>query len=199
MSYIALQRICDDANNMFGYEALYRDSKENQYPTGVDGDFATRDVISKAPNIEIFTSDAKIFLNLTEETLLSEEWKKLDPDRFVLEILETINITNKNIEAIIHAKELGYAIAIDDYNFEPERKRLIEHADIIKIDVKGTPLSYMGENIKNMHRRPSQLLLAEKVDDHSSFLRLQDLGFDLFQGYFIAKPVVHELLVERSN
>jgi EAL and modified HD-GYP domain-containing signal transduction protein len=61
--------------------------------------------------------------------------------------------------------------------------------DVVKLDVLAIPpadLPGIVERSRSMF--PKALLLAEKVEDTSKYADCMQLGFDLFQGYFFAKP-----------
>lgn len=83
----------------------------------------------------------------------------------------------------------GYTIALDDFVYTNFNKSLIEHADIIKIDVMNQSREKTVEEVTRLKEFDVKLL-AEKVETHEEYEFLKTLGFDYFQGYFFAKPKV---------
>jgi EAL and modified HD-GYP domain-containing signal transduction protein len=66
---------------------------------------------------------------------------------------------------------------------------LIEVADIIKVCMKSVPserLPQLTQQLRPYQRR----LLAEKVETSEQLAYCTELGFELFQGYYFAKPTV---------
>jgi EAL and modified HD-GYP domain-containing signal transduction protein len=61
--------------------------------------------------------------------------------------------------------------------------------DVIKIDYPLVDKARLPEIVRRLKRWPVKLL-AEKIDDHAQAELCLNLGFDLFQGYFYAKPVI---------
>ncbi|MBW8834980.1 MAG: EAL domain-containing protein, partial [Burkholderia sp.] len=61
--------------------------------------------------------------------------------------------------------------------------------DIVKIDFLQTERAHLPELAAAM-RGQGKTLIAEKVETREDFALARDLGFDLFQGYFFARPQV---------
>jgi EAL and modified HD-GYP domain-containing signal transduction protein len=59
--------------------------------------------------------------------------------------------------------------------------------DIVKIDLIKSPLDLVYQMVDKFKKYPVRLL-AEKVDTRYVFLRCRSIGFELFQGYFFARP-----------
>jgi len=62
----------------------------------------------------------------------------LSPETVIIEILEDIEPTEDVIEACKKLKEIGYIFALDDFVFDAKFLKLIEIADLIKVDFKKT-------------------------------------------------------------
>ena len=62
-------------------------------------------------------------------------------------------------------------------------------ASIVKIDVLALDAVRIAEQVKLL-RRYDVILLAEKVETEQDHSALMELGFDLFQGYYYAKPSI---------
>ena len=82
-----------------------------------------------------------------------------------------------------------YTLALDDFVYFPELEPLIAMADIIKFDFRLTPKETMDAYLKHLSR-DNLCLLAEKVETHDEFEASQQMGFELFQGYFFCRPEI---------
>jgi EAL and modified HD-GYP domain-containing signal transduction protein len=82
---------------------------------------------------------------------------------------------------------MGYTVALDDFTLSPGTLRLIAHAKILKLDVMGMAPERLEEQVKTL--RPFQRqLLAERVETREMRKTCEQLGFDMFQGYYFSRP-----------
>ena len=191
---LASQPIFDLKKNIFGYELLYRADRNSTEYDAVDGNAATREVILTAFSeigIERVTGGRKAFINFTTELILDEVPDMLSNDVLVIELLEDIKPTEQILAVCRKLRRKGYLIALDDYRYSGETERLLEVADIVKIDF----LQYDEKEIREITRKIKKknrrkIFLAEKVETYSDYEMAISLGFSLFQGFFFCKPVV---------
>nr|WP_275692709.1 EAL domain-containing protein [Rheinheimera hassiensis] len=113
----------------------------------------------------------------------------LDPSQVVIELIERIEPTAEFIAAVVSFKQQGFRFALDDFEFSDAWQPLLELADIIKIDVLNSSLAEV-ERYKAQYSRPGLVWLAEKVETEQQFIAFKALGCELFQGYFLAKPLL---------
>jgi c-di-GMP phosphodiesterase len=187
--YVAKQPILDRKNRTYGYELLFRSSAEQSKAAIANADSATIEVMSSGfvGSQDGQDQSKRIFINFTEKLLLEGTPRALPPSVTVIEILENIAYTSEVFEELIKLKQEGYLIAVDDFcsNYVPSG--FLDIADIIKVDV----LHKSKEEIThlfNLIEDKKALKLAEKVDNQSGYSFMLDLGFDLFQGFFFARP-----------
>ena len=189
--YVARQPIFDIKKCIFGYELLFRADMANFFPD-IEGDSATSKLLSNSffnIGIEKIAGSNLAFINFTQELLLKQLPLMFSQDRLVVEILEDVQPERDVIEACQEIALNGYIIVLDDFFYKPSLEPLIEVADIIKIDVKATPLEEVGDLVKKMTERGVDLL-AEKVETHDEFKKALKMGFRYFQGFFFSKPEV---------
>jgi EAL and modified HD-GYP domain-containing signal transduction protein len=158
----------------------------------IEGDSATSKLLSNSffnIGIEKIAGSNLAFINFTQELLLKQLPLMFSQDRLVVEILEDVQPERDVIEACQEIALNGYIIVLDDFFYKPSLEPLIEVADIIKIDIKATPLEEVGDLVKKMTERGVDLL-AEKVETHDEFNRALEMGFRYFQGFFFSKPEV---------
>jgi EAL and modified HD-GYP domain-containing signal transduction protein len=186
---LARQPIYDRNKTLHGYELLFRNSVQNKAEITCN-DVATSSVLLNAfteTDFEEVTNNLPAFVNFSAELL--EQPPFFDPENVVIEILEDVDINKKIIERILQLRKKGYVIALDDYALEPKYKPLLPHIDIVKVDLPATPPNKLQQVVSYL-RQFKLTLLAEKVETPEEFKLCHELGFDLFQGYFLARPEI---------
>jgi EAL and modified HD-GYP domain-containing signal transduction protein len=189
--FVARQPIFDLKMKVWGYELLYRHAAGAGQAQFCDGDLATSKVIADGVTL------GRSGLGPSEKTLVNFPMRliqdgfgfALPAENCVVEILETVEPTPEVVEALKKLKHAGYILALDDFVGQPGLEPLLELADIVKVDVLGTPpgeLEGVARRLGGGHR----LLLAEKVEDAAMHQTAKGLGFSLFQGYFFKKPEI---------
>jgi len=192
-SFVARQTIVDINTEIVGYELLFRDGWRNAFPN-VSSDQATSQLIVDSlldNSINKLVGHHKAFINFSERTLIESFPDALDKDKIVIEILETVKPQENVIEACQQLKEKGYTMALDDYDFNDQWRPYADLIDIIKIDISVCARDELARDLRTV-RGYNATLLAERVENYDDFKFCKDLGFDLFQGYFFAKPEVIE-------
>jgi EAL and modified HD-GYP domain-containing signal transduction protein len=184
----------------FGYELLYRDGTGNS-ANFMDGDEATAKVMVNTfleLGIDQIAGNAQVFLNLTANFFLSRHYEVLPTKNVILEVLETIDPTPSVLEALVRARNNGYHIALDDFILRESHRVLLDHADLVKVDVLALTREELKEQVAMFREYPVRLL-AEKVEDREMYDQCMALEFDYFQGYFFCKPQVMEGVRLSSN
>lgn len=188
--FLARQPIFDTDNRIFGYEILYRDGETNAFSPDADQDFASGNALTRCFlnfGLSALTNSTRAFVNFTSEFLKNGIATIFPKEQLVVEILETVHITDEILDACHRLREAGYLLAIDDFTYQPGYDRLIEMADIIKVDFKISPPDEQAELVRR-YARPGLAFLAEKVETDEEHARALSLGYSYFQGYFYARP-----------
>ena len=190
--FLGRQPILDRRQELFAYELLFRDSAANA--ANVSDDLAaTASVISHTfgeLGVDQALGPYKGFINCDANLLLSDLPELLPPDKIVLEVLETVDITPEIVERCAELKRHGFMLAIDDFTHEVERWRpLLLLTDIVKIDLQQLDRHQLLDTTNTLKGYPLRLL-AEKVDSREMADVCRNLGYDYFQGYYFARPAV---------
>ena len=188
--YVARQPICDRQLTLAGYELLYRQDAQANGAQFADPEQATAQVFVTAMTdigLDQLTGKVCGFFNMTHEALGNIEHLDLPPERVVFEVLEDVEVTASLLNSLAQLAARGYQIALDDFVLCKERLALLKYAHIVKLDVSALTERALFQHIKLIRRFPVKLL-AEKVETWDEFNRCKQLGFELFQGYFYAKP-----------
>jgi c-di-GMP-related signal transduction protein len=191
--FIGRQPILDRNHELVAYELLFRSGNKQNSATIQDGLGATASVISHAFSdlgIEQALGSYKGFINCDESILVSDIIGILPPEKIVLEVLETVEVTPLVVERCKELKARGFTLALDDFvDYEEKWKPLLELVEIVKVDLM--PLSPQGllDTTRALQRWPLKLL-AEKVDSREMAEHCHSLGYHYFQGYYFAKPTI---------
>jgi len=186
---IGRQAILNRNESIVAYELLFR-SVASPFSMVGDATQATASVIVNTLTefgLENLLGQHRGFINLDLDLLMDDSLNILPKGQIVIELLETIEDTPELIEHCRSLKELGFTLALDDHDYSPGFHELYNIVDIVKVDLIQSPVAQLGEAIREFKRYPLQLL-AEKVETHEEFQRCLALGFDLFQGYYFARP-----------
>ena len=187
--YIARQPIYNHALNVIAYELLYRDDGQNR-ASFVDGDTATSQVVINAfleIGLENLVGQHKAFINLTRSFLLESQPMPFPKEQVVLELLENIVMDNEVVAACRRLVAAGHILALDDFVYNETSKSLLETIHIVKIDVLALGMEQTRRHVAAL--KPFKVkLLAEKIESYEILEQCQVLGFDYFQGYFLARP-----------
>ena len=191
--FVARQPIFLSDRKLAAYELLFRTSAANVFPVGVDPDKASIDIIGHA--VGVFGLDALIgpqagaYINVTRRVMVESLYAILPPERFVLELLETLQPDAELIGACQSAKQAGYTVALDDFAEQPELEGFLPHVDVVKVDFRQAD-SDARKRISQRFAGTRVRLLAEKVENEADMQEASKLGYTHFQGYFFCKPEI---------
>ncbi len=186
---VGRQPILDRDQQVYGHELLYR-SSDGGGPMGVDGDTATSTVVLSSfldLGLEHVVGRGRAFINVTRAFLLAEEAPPFPPGRVVMEVLEHEAVDTPLIDAVTARAAEGYEFALDDFVWDRCWEPLLPLVGVVKVEIPALDERQTADHVERL-RRYDVKLLAEKVETEPEYLRLHALGFDLFQGYFFARP-----------
>ena len=188
--FVARQPIFDAHLNVRAYEMLFRSGTRNAFD-GTEANMATSKVISAlfgSAESEHLLGDKTAYINFPRTLLLEDTALVLPAHKTVIEILETVEPDEAVVAACSRLRARGYRLALDDFVPAAAPHPLLPIADILKVDFR---LATPAEQQEAATRFGSQLcLLAEKVETREEFRRARRLGYELFQGYFFARPEI---------
>ncbi|MFY0639536.1 MAG: HDOD domain-containing protein [Bermanella sp.] len=185
---LARQPIYNKNLEISAYELLFRSHSQSEEAQFTCGDKATSQVLLNAfgeAGLESICGQHPAYINFTKKLIM--DLPSFDPENFVIEILENIEVDNELITALTKAKEQGSRLALDDFILDHNSAPLLHLVDIVKVDVLALTKLQIERFAKVFIPR-KLILLAEKVETHEMYEFCKDLGFELFQGYFLSKP-----------
>ncbi len=188
MRFLARQPIMSANRHTFGYELLFRNSWENRFSG--EGESASSSIVDWAitHGFDSLVGPARPFVNCTRSLLLSR-CAELLPKNTVLEILETIEVDEQLLQACRRYRDLGFTLALDDYDFREQWEPLLDLVHYIKVDFSQTSSEDRRRLIARLKGRGIRFL-AERIETAEDLQLAVSEGFELFQGYFFMKPIM---------
>ena len=190
--FLARQPILNRGQRLVAYELLFREAGAYNGARVTDDAEATATVIANAAELgmEQVVGDQMAFVNVDEVGLMSDFIHFLPNDKVILEILETVRATPEVLARVLELKRAGFRFALDDVIGQTDDvQKLTPLCDVIKVDIKDMRPGTLPALAKVL-RNPRQKLLAEKVETQEEFEECMQLGFEYFQGYYFARPVI---------
>lgn len=192
-TFLARQPIFDNQYNVYGYELLYRDKNNLSSANIINGNFATKRVLSDAITLfglDTITNSKPAFINFTEDLILENYPTLTDPKDVIIELLEDIQITPKIIEKVKTLNSQGYTIALGDYTADPNFNKILPYISILKVDFMLTDKITQERIAKKF--KDNLILLAEKIETNDDYQWAKSIGYKLFQGYFFSQPITYK-------
>lgn len=188
--YVARQPILDVRQRVGAYELLYRSSELAERADIRDFRSAClRTLLGVFVDLgtDAIVGGRRAFVNVAPEVLRTDLVEALPKERVALEILETEDADRALRARCRELRKLGFPLALDDYVPGDPRESLLSEVDYVKVDVLRThPRSL--RTLAHTLRRHRVSLIAEKVETAEQFRACQRAGFDLFQGFYFARP-----------
>lgn len=153
--------------------------------------------ISVSANLSAARLGQKGLLEFLDGLCLAQE---VPTDRLVFEVTETMLMGHlaSSIGTLTRMRLKGFGLAMDDYGIGYSSIQQLSRCPFteLKIDrefVHGAASQVSKriilESSIQMGRRLGVLTVAEGVETHEDWLLLAELGCDMAQGYYIAKPM----------
>lgn len=130
------------------------------------------------------------FIKVDHELLFSDLIEVLPPQLVGLEISESPIPTEEVVARCRQLHDKGFILILGVMaEVNAACHLLLERVDIVKIDIMQGDDERLRELVAQLRPFGKQLL-AEKVETVEQFALCQILGFDLFQGYYFARPTI---------
>lgn len=190
-SFIGRQPVLDEHTDTFAYNLMFQGGTED-YFTKVNADDSKRNILDSEAfrdELDILSSNKRIFITFTEKLLLEGYWSVLPKDQAIIEISESVQPSPDIIDVCKTLKSNGYMLAMGDFHYSSAWEPVIEIADVLKVNIKTSSkneveayaIKYAQEHVK---------LLAERVETLQDYYHLRKLGYNYFQGYYFSKPEI---------
>ena len=192
--FLGRQPILDKNEALVGYELLFRTTAKGSGPID-DLRAATADVVCKTfaelglPDVLGLVS---AFINVDASFLKEDVIELLPKDVAVFEVELSALADPETFSRCRELKATGYRFAITGLRrIAAEHYPLLEIASYLKVDVDQMSSNELQAVASDL-RTSRKTLIANRVETQSQMELCGLLGFELFQGYFFAKPVILE-------
>ncbi|WP_432474854.1 EAL and HDOD domain-containing protein [Amphritea sp. HPY] len=210
---MARQPIFNKNQDVEGYSLMYR-SDDGSLPEKFTDEQATSSVILNTYALGSQNGEARqlpCYIKLTESMLLSGSIPSLPKEHFVFELLREDGISKDLVKTAKELKHQGYRFALNHFTGDKGQTVLLDAVHTVKIDIQQHSEAELKQMVTFV--RPYHVdILADKVETQEEFRRCIELGFNLFEGYFLCRPVdikgktfgsskalIMELLAELNN
>lgn len=197
---LSKQKIFNQKHDVFAYELLFKDMSDRFAGLSDSVKETSQLIMSTITNPELdklLGKKALVFINIDEATLAKGILDILDKDRFVLNILEDIRLDPTTLNKIIQYKKRGFMISLERFDSSAEMlhkfRQLFNFIDIIKMDIALSLPENLEKIIKKFEGTRIRLL-AQNIESKEDYRKCQELGFEFFQGYYLDRPEVIEIV-----
>ncbi|MDD5372568.1 MAG: EAL domain-containing protein [Sulfurimonas sp.] len=197
---ISKQKIFDNKNQIYAYELVFMDGSNNEAGLSSKVKGTAQLIMSSIANKELdklLGNKTVALVNVDEEVLLKGILDVLDKDRFILNILENIDLTENVLAKIIQYKKRGFRLSLEHFDSSAHMlskfNRLFNYIDIIKMDIVLSEPENL-EKVMAKFKGGRVKLLAQNIETKEDLKKYTDMGFDYFQGYYLDKPEVMEIV-----
>ena len=133
-----------------------------------------------------------------------------DPGRLILEITESAlmeDITT-SFETLDELREVGLNISIDDFGTGYSSMAYFKNIPASELKIDQSFISYMLENAMDQHIVKTIItmaqgfnlkVVAEGIENLRTFNALKELGCDVAQGYYLARPMPQKEFIQWLN
>lgn len=196
---ISKQKIFNASHQVFAYELVFKDSSNRTTSIATHIQETSKLIISSIASKELdklLGAKTLAFINVNEETLSRGILDVLDKDRFVLNILEDINLTEEVISKIVQYRKRGFRLSLEHFDSSAKMiikfSRLFNYIDIIKMDLLLSEFENL-EKVMKKFKGSRIKLLAQNIESKEDYDDCVEMGFDLFQGYYLDKPDIIQI------
>ncbi len=212
----ALVRITDDHN-----QAIRPDHYLHSDETSID-DKINVERLSRVIHVRNFAQSTsrhlQLFLNVlpnvgelfansnVSDSLLAKRLVELNlsPEQIVMELVELNADSEERLKAAACSlAENGFKVAVDDYGTQASNEGRVRHLTphIIKVD-RSLMLEFEQGNATPIHdvialaKSINAQTVIEGIETQEQLNLMKTMGFDMYQGYFLAMPAQIELDVQ---
>ena len=194
--FLGRQPIVDRDSQLVGYELFYRNTQGTSEMKNEH--YATANVLTHTlslTGIDGVIGKHLAFVNINESFLQHDMIHSIPAERFIFELDDTLNFTEENLKRLEELYLQGYSFAfcindLQDHTFTAAKKvaKIITYIKLNTIQVQKEKLMKVLLTLGSSNKR----LIASHIEDEALFKSFSEMGFELFQGYFFAKPEILE-------
>lgn len=190
----AHQAILDQRRAIFGYELFDRTALAQGHTAASDAQLLFN--VLSAVGGESPLGSKTIFINCTHDSLAGGHLDLVAPQRVVLEVPPlAVSDVDQIATRLPHLQDIqrrGFRLAFDYSVLTHSYAPWLALASFIKFDLSVIRPQSIASFVKLAQAKTGAQLIAEKVETPAQHAMLAELGVQLFQGFWFAKPeLVH--------
>ncbi|WP_297482911.1 EAL domain-containing protein [Sulfurimonas sp.] len=198
------QKIFDNKKRVFAYELAFQENSDSLSGLTSHLKEASQLIIHAISNEELnklIGHTSKVFINVDDVTLTKGILDVLDNKRFILNILEDIELNDRVVSKIIQYKKRGFTISLEHFDSSADMikkfARVFNFIDIIKMDIILSQAQNL-ENLVKRFRNTRVKLVAQNIETQEDYDYCFNMEMDYFQGYYLDKPQTIELAGQKE-
>jgi len=148
------------------------------------------------------------FMNIYQTFIELIDKYDIDPQNLKLEITETAVVMDlkRQIELITRLRQTGFVVEMDDFGSGYSSLNMLKdiHVDVLKIDMAFLKKARDEERSKkilqmiiSLSKHLEMPVITEGVENADQVKFLSEMGCEIFQGYYFAKPMSVEEFEQR--
>lgn len=199
VALVGRQPICAADGTLQAYQLLFRSSETEADFT--DANRATSTVLLNTfveIGLDRVVGNRKAFVKLTREFLVGEHPLPPRPDLLFVEVPQDVEIDDELVKGVAAHKKRGFSISLDAREYHKDLEPLLILTDIVRVDLRNTPIDQLQEHCRPFRRWPVKFL-GQRIETAEEFEACKSLGFAMFQGFFLAKPHVLQRVKTHTN
>ncbi len=194
---LARQAIYTSTHEVYGFELFYRNDDDfidvfNRNMNGICDFTATSELLANLCTCaleENLNGKGLLFIKLDEAFITSDMFFPDQAHNIVFEILDSVPPTTDVLNAISIMHKKGFKFALDEYAFEASKEPFIPFVSFLKINTLAVSLETIKEGVSRLENA-SMTLLGYNVEKGCCFDSCYEMGFHLFQGYYLESPIM---------
>lgn len=190
--YLGRQPILDRNQNLVAFELQFRPGLQLA-DQSISGTLRTANTIVNAFSelgIPEVLGKRRGFIHVDKEILLTDLIHLLPREQVVLQLSASSSGDDAVVKRCEQLKDAGFRLALNEVNgIDAQLVPLLKLMDAVKLDLLQIKSGQLPEAVAKLKIWPA-LLAAESVATIEQAKQCMDLGFDLFQGYYFARPQI---------
>lgn len=190
--FLGRQPLLNRAGEVIGYEMRI---KKTTPPPGAGAallqQMLDEMLLSSMEDLDIqkLRGGKRVFLSISPASLHTAFLDRIDGNGVVLVFTPPDGPLDSLVKRCQELYEYGYRFALSQLQYREELDELLPIVDIIRIDPTLYDSMQLGELSVQIKSQGDFELLVDHVESEELYAVCHTLGFDLFQGYFFAKPL----------
>jgi EAL and modified HD-GYP domain-containing signal transduction protein len=195
---VTRQGVYDARRRLVGYRAAFSIAA---VPGQRSGDSAERDHVPSSTQavaaafgtfgVDTLTDGKPLFARLPRPFVTGIVPVPADPAALVLDLGPHTFADAELLAGLTRLRREGYRVAVSEHTGDPARAALADVADFVSLSVAALP-PLVVPGLVAACRAGGATLIAADVEDAGTFAHCVELGFDLFEGRYLQRPMLLE-------